>query len=1018
MGQIFSQREINAGHADFLGGTSAGVREALVSFMKEIVMSDSGDAGYTFAAPIQWKTTLSSDQLKTHQCEAVKFNVESFDKDVNGKPLFLFDTGDTSVLNFKWLAHVLSVAPNAEDELHTILKANPDPLSNIFGPGYGGGVDVVAAANKAGAAGEKLALISAVYAFNRSLLARADVLVDPNYIQYAEAEVRMLAAYSGIDQEQHCLESINWESSFVSNSGIRSPPWRAVNGDLGYVCAKPFDHESMTIMVNQEGYWKIEGTKDGAMSYDKIGGVHRNIVTLIKGTSAHFAAAVAKQDCWYEQPAAPTSDSASTALGATMTATDAKSGAAGDTNRARRGLDRMLNSSGTWGKPLLSTQSGPGTKRGKGRGPRKSMVEGGETGTGNVLSGQTLLELDDEDEEDEEEVEDRRVLNHAEQPAEYWTIHRLVKFLNSGNQTATIIALCSMRDYDLKSETCQFAIQDVKGLDILVNLLEAKDSRCKVGALQILRDISLSSHIVQQITDLNGINPMIDTLDDEDDELRSLAAATIANCAKLTRNRRKILEYHVIATNRGEEGGIDKLVKLLKGNRDGGDAIGETDEELALETCGAMALWSCSKSRALRQLIFQANAIPLLHELLYSENIQLLIPLVGIIEECAEDESFRITIRNKGMVEFIVNRLSVDNEELQAHCASAIFKCGEDEEVRQIVRENGGLKPLVALLTKTGKEMLRGVTGAIWKCALNPKCRDELADAKAVEALCPLLVDQPEEVLVNVVGALSELARRVDSRKTIRACGGIDQLVKLLTGTNQALLINVTKAVGQCAQDKDNMAAIDKQEGVRLLWSLLKSPTPEVQSGAAWAICPCIELAPDAGEMVRSFVGGLELIVGLLKSEHIEVLASVCAAVANIAKDDENLAVMTDYGVVPMLGRLTPTTDDRLRRHLAAAISQCSVWGANRVSFGEADAVAPLVKYLRSADEQVHRTTATALWQLSQHPDNCITMHEAGVVKPLIGLVGSADEKLQEAAAQCISNIRRLALVNELAKHQ
>jgi hypothetical protein len=44
-------------------------------------------------------------------------------------------------------------------------------------------------------------------------------------------------------------------------------------------------------------------------------------------------------------------------------------------------------------------------------------------------------------------------------------------------------------------------------------------------------------------------------------------------------------------------------------------------------------------------------------------------------------------------------------------------------------------------------------------------------------------------------------------------------------------------------------------------------------------------LAKDAGEMVRSFVGGLELIVSLLKSDNSEVLASVCAAIANIAKD-------------------------------------------------------------------------------------------------------------------------------------
>jgi hypothetical protein len=51
----------------------------------------------------------------------------------------------------------------------------------------------------------------------------------------------------------------------------------------------------------------------------------------------------------------------------------------------------------------------------------------------------------------------------------------------------------------------------------------------------------------------------------------------------------------------------------------------------------------------------------------------------------------------------------------------------------------------------------------------------------------------------------------------------------------------------------------------------------------------------------------LELIVSLLKSNDREVLASVCAAVAEIAKDEENLAVITDHGVVPMLASLTNT---------------------------------------------------------------------------------------------------------------
>lgn len=73
--------------------------------------------------------------------------------------------------------------------------------------------------------------------------------------------------------------------------------------------------------------------------------------------------------------------------------------------------------------------------------------------------------------------------------------------------------------------------------------------------------------------------------------------------------------------------------------------------------------------------------------------------------------------------------------------------------------------------------------------------------------------------------------------------------------------------------------------------------------------------------------------------------------------------------------------NDKLRHHLAEAISHCCMWGNNRVTFGENKAVAPLVHYLKSNDPLVHRATAQALYQLSEDPSNCITMHENGVVK-------------------------------------
>lgn len=57
------------------------------------------------------------------------------------------------------------------------------------------------------------------------------------------------------------------------------------------------------------------------------------------------------------------------------------------------------------------------------------------------------------------------------------------------------------------------------------------------------------------------------------------------------------------------------------------------------------------------------------------------------------------------------------------------------------------------------------------------------------------------------------------------------------------------------------------------------------------------------------------------------------------------------------------------------------MWGSNRGSFGDAGAVPPLVRYLKSKDSAVHQNTVMALYQLSKDPNNCITMHRKGVVK-------------------------------------
>ncbi|XP_072162125.1 armadillo repeat-containing protein gudu isoform X2 [Bemisia tabaci] len=613
------------------------------------------------------------------------------------------------------------------------------------------------------------------------------------------------------------------------------------------------------------------------------------------------------------------------------------------------------------------------------------------------------------DEEDEDRWKDAR--KQQELPSEYWHIQKLIKYMKAGNQTATVIALVCLKDQDLTQEMNQEAIREIGGLEVLVNLLETNDFKCKLGALSILSQITASLDTRRTITDLGGIPLLVRLLYDPSSQLQMLAAETIANTARI-RKARKIVR---------KKDGIPKLVDLLDVPQVYlGSSIEELDQEkqdtVAVVRGSSKALWSLSKSQKNREVMRKAGCVKLLARLLRSVHEDIVLPVIGTIQQCASESKYQLAIQTEGIVEDLVRYLSSPNDDLKTHAASAIFKCAEDMTTRNAVRQHGGLDPLVGLIksekTRSNQPLLAACTGAVWKCAISPDNVRRLDELRTVNTLVGLLAEEDEQVLTNVVGALAECAKLAHNRDVIRKVQGIPPLVNLLNLTNQPLLENTTRVLGECAWDSECMAEIEEMDGVRLIWSLLKNDSPKVQAEAAWALVPCVQNAKNSGELVRSFVGGLELMVRLLYSPDNQVLACVCAAIAKVAQDRENLAVISDHGVVQMLSHLVKTRavnkqankitetnpdssrnkselkqnlleeedDDNLREHLAAAIANCCNWSTNCHEFGRLGAVTSLVEYMISERKQVHRTTALALANLSQDPFNCITLHQSRVV--------------------------------------
>ncbi|XP_059485785.1 armadillo repeat-containing protein gudu [Neocloeon triangulifer] len=597
----------------------------------------------------------------------------------------------------------------------------------------------------------------------------------------------------------------------------------------------------------------------------------------------------------------------------------------------------------------------------------------------------------------------------------YWDVQKLIKYTRAGNRTATILALSCLKDHELNSVSCQQAIRDIGGIEVLINLLTTSDVKCKIVALQVLSELAKCTLVRRNITDLGGVPQLVTLLASPSYHLRLLAAQTLAHVAKVSKASRMVRKSYY---------GLARLVDLL----DIPSSVLErkiellTDDEkqmLDVAHAGARALWSLSQSQKNKKAMQRAGCIPLLAKLLRSVHTNVLVPAAATVQQCATEEIFKLAMQKEGMIPDLVTHLSSNDAELRKHAALAIFKCAEEKATRDAVRQNGGLDPLVEMLKSetamkdaNNKAIVAALSGALWKCAISPENVRRLEELHTIDLLVSCLkCEDNEEVLTNLVGAIAECCRSPNNRIALRMAEGLPPLVSLLSGTNPKLLENTVLALGHAAQEPQSLKILLDLDGVRLVWTLLKCSDPKVQANAAASLCPFIKHSEDSAEMVRSLIGGFELLVSLLASNDIRVLSNVCATVSCIAsKDRDNLGIITDYGVVEMLASLVITEDPGLRSHLSTAIAHCADYGSNCRKFGQLGIVPILVDYMTSNNLSVLRATANALYKLSTEPYNCICMFDSGVVPHLLMTIGYSDEHLQESSAGCLNNIRKMAI--------
>ncbi|XP_028392957.1 armadillo repeat-containing protein 4-like [Dendronephthya gigantea] len=630
------------------------------------------------------------------------------------------------------------------------------------------------------------------------------------------------------------------------------------------------------------------------------------------------------------------------------------------------------------------------------------------------------MESSTESEDEDDRKMDRNSTPTGELTSEYWQIQKLIKFVKIGNQTATLIALCALNDFDMRSEACQMAVRDVNGLLVLTNMLRTDHDKCKIATMKLLDPLTeKSKYNRRELIRFGAMHSLIEHIATSDNrDVVGWAATIIANMSQssLARN---ILKHH---------DGIRKLVNLLDYKENDQVRVSYqkriyytlSNETLAknlqVARSATRALWSCCRdSQRCRVAVLKTGGVPYLANLVTLEDEDILVPVTGLIQECCIEKNFRLAVQHTNIIEDVVNHLTRDNLELKTYGALTIFRCAEEKETRDIVYEQDGILPIIDLLSLKERNALAAATGAVWKCAKSEENARRFLHLDMMEMLLKYIHPQypdewTEEVQAHAIGAIGELVRVPEGCFELYRCHGCEGLIGMLGHPNRDISINVAKAICNSSLEIGCKEKFKRMDGIRLLWTLLKSYDDEVIINSAWALCVLIDNDETDAENIRSFVGGLEILVNLLKSENLEVLTSVCAVISEVAIDYQNVGIISDYDVVPLLAELTNVEDNRLKRYLAEAIARCGVFGDNARAFRTSGAVYKIVKYLYIEDIPLQEATVRALYQLSRDPANCAIIHKHGGVKLLLEMVGSDDPDLQEAAAGCLANIRRLAV--------
>ncbi|KAA3681167.1 uncharacterized protein DEA37_0002792 [Paragonimus westermani] len=301
--------------------------------------------------------------------------------------------------------------------------------------------------------------------------------------------------------------------------------------------------------------------------------------------------------------------------------------------------------------------------------------------------------------------------NTVQMSHSYFKIVKLFHYINILNPQGTLIALLSLNRYvKCNSEVVQ-AVEECDGIVMLLNIMECKIAAVQLAAMKLLSNLFQVIYFRRMAIAYGAVEVLVDLLLGSNDHIKSMASDLLSSLALLKEARSKVSKTK----------GIQHLVCLLDLNapklvsddehkkfksleqpavRKESHIEENAAREESLLASVATALWRFSRSAVNRTLMQRSGLMLTLTRLIRTRNEKILLPVLGIIQGCAADAAFRLSIRIEGVLKYLVDHLQTTDSHVQMQCCRTIYYCVDDMRMQDAIRLLGGLQTLTSILKK------------------------------------------------------------------------------------------------------------------------------------------------------------------------------------------------------------------------------------------------------------------------------------------------------------------------------